>query len=82
MTKLEIETLKKGYQRKCKIVKARREANPESEAFAEAEDERVGYLQAAMELLEVGKLIGSSRHIIDEWEAEIGFVDPRRRGDY
>lgn len=82
MTKHEIEVLKKGYQRKCRVAKVRREANPKSEAYTEAEDERVGYLQAAMELLEVGKLIGSSRHIIDEWEAEIGFVDPRRRGDY
>ena len=73
MTKREIETLKKGYQRKCTIVKVRREANPNSEAYAEAESERIGYLHAAMELMEVGKRQGSSRHIIDEWEKEISF---------
>lgn len=74
MTKREIETLKKGYQRKCTIAKVRREANPNSEAYAEAEDERIGYLHAAVELLELGKRQGSARPIIDEWEAEIGFV--------
>lgn len=79
MTKHEIETLKKGYQRKCMIARGRRNANPEgeayAEAYAEAESERIGYLYAAMKLMEVGKRQGSSRHIIDEWEAEIGFVD-------
>lgn len=75
MTKREIETLKKGYQRKCMIARGRRNANPESEAYAEAESERIGYLRAAMELMEVGKRQGSSRRIVDEWEAEIGFVD-------
>lgn len=73
MTKREIETLKKGYQRKCMIVKVRRDANPNSEAYAEAEDERIGYLHAATELMEVGKRQGSSRPIIDEWEKEVGF---------
>ena len=43
--------------------------------FAEAESERIGYLHAAMELMEVGKRQGSSRHVVDEWEAEIDFVD-------
>lgn len=37
MTKREIETLKKGYQAKCTVAKVRREANPNSEAYAEAE---------------------------------------------
>lgn len=75
MTKREIETLKKGYQRKCMIARGRRKANPEGETYAEAESERIGYLHAAMELMEVGKRQGSSRHIVDEWEAEIGFAD-------
>ena len=73
MTKREIETLKKGYQRKCTTVKVRREANPNSEAYAEAESERVGYLHAAMELLEFGKRQGSARPLIDDWEKEVGF---------
>lgn len=75
MTKREIEILKKGYQTKCAIVKIRREvAKPNSEFCAEAEAERVGYLHAAVELLEHGKRQGSARPIIDEWEAEVGFV--------
>lgn len=74
MTKREIEVLKEGYQRKCTVAKIRREANPKSEAYAEAESERIGYLYAAMKLLEVGKRQGSARPLIDEWEAEIGFV--------
>lgn len=74
MTKREIETLKKGYQRKCTVAKVRREANPKSEAYAEAESERIGYLHAAIELLENGKRQGSARPLIDEWEAEVGFV--------
>nr|DAV21163.1 MAG TPA: hypothetical protein [Caudoviricetes sp.] len=73
MTKREIETLKKGYQIKCTIVKVRRKANPNSEAYAEAESERVGYLHAAIELLEFGKRQGSARPLIDEWEKEVGF---------
>ncbi len=74
MTKHEIEVLKKGYQRKCLAeMHCRRRGN--SEGAAELESERIGYLQLAMELLEAGKRQGSSRHIIDEWEAEIGFVD-------
>lgn len=73
MTKREIETLKKGYQRKCMIARGRRKANPNSEAYAEAESERVGYLHAAMELLEFGKRQGSARPLIDEWEKEVGF---------
>ena len=36
MTKREIETLKKGYQRKCMIARGRRKANPEGEAYASA----------------------------------------------
>ena len=73
MTKREIETLKKGYQRKCLVAKRHRSYG-NSGVAAEAESERVGYLHAAMELLEVGKRQGSSRPLIDEWEAEIGFV--------
>lgn len=74
MTKREIETLKKGYQAKCTVAKVRREANPNSEAYAEAEAERIGYLHAAVELLEFGKRQGSARPLIDEWEAEVGFL--------
>lgn len=75
MTKHEIEILKKGYQRKCVLCRIRREHNPKSEGYAEAENERVGYLHAAMELLETGKRQGSARPIIDQWETEVGYID-------
>lgn len=73
MTKREIEILKKGYQIKCLVEKRYRE-HDDSEGAAEAESERIGYLHAAMELLEHGKRQGSARPLIDEWESEIGFV--------
>lgn len=72
MTKLEIEVLKNGYQIKCLVEKRYRKYD-DSEGAAEAESERIGYLYAAMKLLEVNKRQGISRPIIDEWEAEIGF---------
>lgn len=72
MTKHEIEVLKKGYQRKCLAeMHCRRRDN--NEGAAEAESKRIGYLHLAMELLEAGKRQGSSRPLIDEWEAEVGF---------
>lgn len=54
VTKHEIEVLKEGYQRKCLVEKHYRECD-DSEGAAEAESERIGYLYAAMKLLEVGK---------------------------
>lgn len=74
MTKREIEELKNGYRIKCMAEKRYRDRD-DSEGAAEAKSERIGYLYAAMKLLEVGKRQGSSRPLIDEWEAEIGFVD-------
>lgn len=72
MTKREIETLKEGYQRKCLAEMHWRRRN-DSEGAAEAENERIGYLYAAMKLLELGKRQGSARPLIDEWEKEVGF---------
>ena len=74
MTKKELAILKKGYQRKCLNVKCvKAAAHPEAGMLEEVENERIGYLHAAMELMEVGKQQGSSRSIIDEWEKEIDF---------
>lgn len=74
MTKKELSILKKGYQRKCLNVKhVKASANSEAGILEEAESERIGYLHAAMELMEIGKQQCSSRPIIDEWEKEINF---------
>lgn len=74
MTKHEIEVLKKGYQRRC-LLEMHCRRRGDNEGAAEVESKRLGYLHAALELLEIGKRQGSSRPLIDEWEAEVGFGD-------
>lgn len=74
MTKKELATLKKGYQEKCIRCKHLKAAfDPKAEIIAEAENERIGYLHAAMALMDIGKQQCSSRPIIDEWEKEVNF---------
>ena len=72
MTNREKEALRKVYQRKCINEKIAIEKGV-LEAIQSCEDERVGVLQACMAIIEVNKREGSSRPLIDEWEAEVGF---------
>ena len=66
MTNREKEALKKIYQRKCINEKIAIKSNSELQTI-------LGVLHACMAILEVGKREGSSRALIDEWEAEVGF---------